>query len=236
MVLTATPTAVSQRKGPGVCLRRRVAVVALGHRAEHHRAVGADRLLIGKPLPSVPGEATFNYVDGYIRLPISPPATFWRWGLLAAYRRLWQTTTREIILVPVWINSGFGLKSAGICSWAFTEKYIGHSPVGQIAMASFFVDHPVHVRHRLCLYGEARAPNGGHAQRLWLGDWRLDNWHRQPGRLHRSSKAPAGDVGHCAVCDGAWHPFSPPSEPEDIMSSHGMILHHGQRFSAVQLD
>ena len=50
---------------------------------------------IGKPLPSVPGEATFNYVMGYIRFAHFTAGYILAVGLLAGCTgRLWATTTR----------------------------------------------------------------------------------------------------------------------------------------------
>lgn len=99
--------------------------------------------LIGTPLPSVPGEATFLFVMGFIRLAHFSAGMILAVGLLC--RLYWACVgnryAREIILVPVWDPAWWKEFFFELRWYLFLErypkKYIGHNPIGQIAMASF---------------------------------------------------------------------------------------------------
>lgn len=81
---------------------------------------------IGKPLPSVSGEATYLFYMGYIRLiHFSAGMVF---TVVLLMRIYWAFVgnrySRELFIVPVWRKAGgraCGMKSAGICFWQTSE-------------------------------------------------------------------------------------------------------------------
>ena len=100
---------------------------------------------IGSPLPTMPGEASDNYLMGYIRF-----AHFTAGYIVAIAfigRIYWACVgnnhARELFLPPMW-RAKFWKEAFHEVRWyLFLEKtpkkYIGHNPLGQIAMFFFFV-------------------------------------------------------------------------------------------------
>ena len=146
--------------------------------------------LIGKPLPSVPGEATFNYVMGYIRFAHFTAGYILAVGLVG--RLYWAVVgnhhAREIILVPVWDKQWWKEFFFEIRWYLFLErypkKYIGHIPVGQIAMASFLWITLFMCVTGFALYGEGTgAGSWAHSVFGWVigafgSSLDVHNWHR----------------------------------------------------------
>lgn len=100
---------------------------------------------IGSPLPSQPGEASDNYLMGYIRF-----AHFTAGYVLAAAfvgRIYWafvgNDNARELFIVPVWRSQWWQEVLRELRWYLFMErtpkKYVGHNPLGQLAMFCFFV-------------------------------------------------------------------------------------------------
>lgn len=116
--------------------------------------------LIGKPLPSVPGEASANFLMGYIRFAHFTAGYILAAGLIGRF--YWALVgnrfAREIILVPVWDKRWWGEFFFEVRWYLFLErypkKYIGHNPVGQIAMASFLWATLAMCMTGFALYGE----------------------------------------------------------------------------------
>lgn len=147
--------------------------------------------LIGKPLPSVPGEATFLYVMGYIRFAHFAAGYILGVGLLG--RLYWAIVgndyAREIILVPVWTRQWWHEFLFELRWYLFLErypkKYIGHNPVGQIAMASFLWATLFMCLSGFALYGEGLGTDSW-AYRMfgWMislfggNSLALHSWHR----------------------------------------------------------
>jgi len=147
--------------------------------------------LIGKPLPSVPGEAALNFQMGYIRF-----AHFSAGYILAVAlvcRFYWACVgnryAREIILVPVWDRNWWREFLFELRWYLFLErypkKYLGHNPAGQIAMATFLWANLFMCATGFALYGEGLGTQSWAAR--WFG-WiivafggnslTVHNWHR----------------------------------------------------------
>ncbi len=101
--------------------------------------------LIGKPPPSVPGEASFNYLFGYIRM-----IHFGAGQLLAVafiYRIAWAILgnhhAHQLFLPPFWSGKWWHEVLHEVRWYSFLErtpkKYIGHNPLAQLAMFVIFV-------------------------------------------------------------------------------------------------
>ena len=99
---------------------------------------------IGKPLPTVPGEAAENFVMGYIRFAHFAAAYIFAVGLLG--RIYWAFVgnhhAKQIFRLPItnpqwWSEVFFELRW-----YLFLEKtpkkYVGHNPMAQLMMFFFF--------------------------------------------------------------------------------------------------
>lgn len=147
--------------------------------------------LIGKPLPSVPGEATFRYVMGYIRFAHFAAGYILGVGLIG--RLYWAIVgndyAREIILVPVWTRQWWHEFLFELRWYLFLErypkKYIGHNPIGQIAMASFLWATLFMCLSGFALYGEGLGTDSWAYRTFgWMislvggNSLALHSWHR----------------------------------------------------------
>ncbi len=101
--------------------------------------------LIASPPPSVPGEASENFLFGYIRM-----FHFAAGQVLAVmflFRIIWAFVgnhhARQLFLPPVWSGQWWKEVLFEFRWYAFLEpdpkKYIGHNPLAQIAMFTLFV-------------------------------------------------------------------------------------------------
>ncbi len=101
--------------------------------------------LIGKPLPSVPGEASFNYAFGYVRMIHFGAGQVLAVALL--YRIVWAFLgnhhAHQLFLPPVWSLQWWGEVWHEVRWYAFLEKtpkkYVGHNPLAQLAMFGMFL-------------------------------------------------------------------------------------------------
>ena len=101
--------------------------------------------LIGKPLPSVPGEASFNYVFGYVRMIHFGAGQVLAVALL--YRLFWaffgNHHAHQLFLPPVWSLHWWKEVWHEVRWYAFLEKtpkkYVGHNPLAQLAMFFTFL-------------------------------------------------------------------------------------------------
>lgn len=147
--------------------------------------------LIGKPLPSVPGEATFTYLMGYIRFAHFTAGYILAAGLIGRF--YWSARgnsfSREIIFVPVWDRGWWGEFFFELRWYLFLErypkKYIGHNPIGQLAMAGFLWLALFMCFSGFALYGEGLGENSwayhlfGWMIGLFGGNsLALHSWHR----------------------------------------------------------
>ncbi len=101
--------------------------------------------LIGKPPPSVGGEASFSYVFGYIRLvhfaagQILMVAFIYRlaWAFLGNHH------AHQLFLTPFWSPKWWGEVFHELRWYFFLEKvpkkYIGHNPLAQFSMFFLFL-------------------------------------------------------------------------------------------------
>lgn len=107
--------------------------------------LGVSGYFIGAPLPTMPGEASDNYLMGYIRF-----AHFAAGYVLAITflgRLYWAFVgnhyARELFIVPVFSSRWWKELLHEVRWYLFLEKvpkkYIGHNPLGQLAMFCFFV-------------------------------------------------------------------------------------------------
>lgn len=96
--------------------------------------------LIGQPLPSVPGEASANYLMGYIRFAHFAAGYVLAVGLLG--RVYWAFAgnhhARELFTLPV-LRAAYWREVFAMLGWyAFLRprpnQYVGHNPVARLAM------------------------------------------------------------------------------------------------------
>lgn len=130
--------------------------------------LGITGYLIGSPLPTMPGEAIDNYLMGYIRFAHFAAGYVLALGLIG--RIYWAFVgnhhARELFLVPVHRISWWRELWHEVRWYLFLEKvpkkYIGHNPLGQLAMFSVFVLGAIFMSITgFALYGEG----------LGVGSW-----------------------------------------------------------------
>ncbi len=107
--------------------------------------LGVTGYLIGVPLPSVGGEASENFVFGYVRLihftagQILICAFIYRvaWAFLGNHH------ARQLFLTPFWSGKWWGEVFHELRWYLFLEKvpkkYIGHNPLAQFSMFFMFL-------------------------------------------------------------------------------------------------
>lgn len=115
---------------------------------------------IGTPLPSQPGEATFVYVMGWMRLIHFSAAYVFTIALL--FRIYWgmigNSHSREIFYLPLTRRSWY-YDLIGEIRW-FTmidkkcHKFMGHNPVAHVAMFGYFWLSVFMIISGFALYGE----------------------------------------------------------------------------------
>jgi Ni/Fe-hydrogenase 1 B-type cytochrome subunit len=100
---------------------------------------------IGKPLPSVPGEASANYLMGYIRFAHFAAGYVLAVGLLG--RIYWAFVgnhhARELLTLPV-LKLAYWKEVGAMFAWyMFLRKrpnqYVGHNPMARLAMFGYFL-------------------------------------------------------------------------------------------------
>jgi len=131
--------------------------------------------LIGQPLPSQPGEASANFLMGYIRFAHFAAAYVFAVGLLG--RIYWAIVgnhhARELFTLPV-LTPAYWREVITMLKWyAFLipqpSQYVGHNPLARAAMFfGFFLFSVFMVFTGFALYGEG----------LGMGSWadRLFGW------------------------------------------------------------
>ncbi len=158
---------------------------------------------IGKPLPSVSGEATYLFYMGYIRLiHFSAGMVF---TVVLLMRIYWAFVgnrySRELFIVPVWRKSWWQGVWYEIRWYLFLAKRpsadIGHNPIAQAAMFGYFLMSVFMIITGFALYSEHSqyaifAPFRYVVEFFYWDGWQL-NGHSQ--------LASAGDVADWRVCD-----------------------------------
>ena len=145
---------------------------------------------IGKPLPTVVGEASDHYVMGYIRFAHFAAAYIFAVGLIG--RIYWAFAgyhhAREMFWLPIF-QKAYWQEVARMLRWyAFIAprpgRYVGHNPLARLAMFGFVWASVFMVFTGFALYGEG-AQMGSWQERLFgwvipLFGQSLDvhNWHR----------------------------------------------------------
>jgi len=100
---------------------------------------------IGSPVPTQPGEASDNYLMGYIRF--AHFAAGYVLAIAFVGRIYWAIVgnhnARELFVVPVWRKQWWQEVLRELRWYLFMErtpkKYIGHNPLAQLSMFCFFV-------------------------------------------------------------------------------------------------
>ncbi|GAP38816.1 Ni/Fe-hydrogenase, b-type cytochrome subunit [Piscinibacter sakaiensis] len=128
---------------------------------------------IGSPLPTQPGEASANFLMGYIRFAHFAAAYVFAVGLLA--RIYWALVgnhhARELFTVPVF-SRDYWRECLGMLRWyAFVSdrpgRYVGHNPLARFAMFFVFVLNAVFLMFTgFAMYGEGLGA-GSWADRLF---------------------------------------------------------------------
>ena len=99
---------------------------------------------IGKPLPTMPGEAAENFLLGYIRFAHFAAAYIFAIGLLG--RIYWAFVgnkhARQIFMLPILNKAWWSEVFFEVRWYMFLEKhpkkYVGHNPMAQLMMFFFF--------------------------------------------------------------------------------------------------
>lgn len=146
---------------------------------------------IGKPLPTMPGEASDHYVMGYIRFAHFAAGYVLAVGLLG--RVYWAIVgnhhARELFWLPL-LRREYWAEAWGMLKWyAFVSarpgRYVGHNPLARLAMVGLFLTTAVFmVVTGFALYAEG-AQAGSWQDRLfgWViplfgQSQDVHTWHR----------------------------------------------------------
>ncbi|MDR2239851.1 MAG: Ni/Fe-hydrogenase, b-type cytochrome subunit [Zoogloeaceae bacterium] len=129
---------------------------------------------IGKPLPTLSGEASAHFLMGYIRFAHFAAAYVLAVGLI--FRIYWAIVgnaySRELFIVPVWDPQWWREFFYEVRWYMFMvrypKKYVGHNPVGQFAMFCFFLCAVGMILSGFALYGE------GLGEQSWA--YRMFGW------------------------------------------------------------
>lgn len=131
---------------------------------------------IGSPPPSMPGEASDNFLMGYIRFAHFAAGYIVIVGFL--FRVYWSfvgnSHAKEIFLPPVWSGKFWSEVWHEIKWYSFAakepKKYEGHNPLATIAMHVLFVWGMIFMMITgLALYGEGTGM--GSWQYEWFSSW-----------------------------------------------------------------
>lgn len=147
---------------------------------------------IGKPLPSMSGEASDHYLMGYIRFIHFSAAYIFAIGFLG--RIYWAFVgnhhARQIFILPIF-NLNWWKEVVHEIKWYLflvkePKKYVGHNPLAQLAMFFFFTIGAVYmILTGFALYGEGLG-RGSWADLMfgWVIDvlggnsMQVHSWHR----------------------------------------------------------
>lgn len=146
---------------------------------------------IGAPLPTLSGEAIDHYLMGYIRFAHFAAGYVLAIGLVG--RIYWAIVgnhhARELFVVPVLCRRWWKELLHEVRWYLFLEKvpkkYIGHNPLGQLAMfCCFFLGSLFMIATGFALYGEGQGVGGwvdglfGWVIPLFGQSQDVHSWHR----------------------------------------------------------
>ncbi|RQH07069.1 Ni/Fe-hydrogenase, b-type cytochrome subunit [Paraburkholderia dinghuensis] len=151
----------------------------------------ASGYFIGKPLPTLSGEASAHFLMGYIRFAHFCAGYVLAIGLIfrACYAFFGNTFSREIFIVPVWDPQWWREMFYELRWYLFLarypRKYVGHNPLGQIAMFGFFIVAILMSVSGFALYGEGLGADSWASHLFgWViamfggNSLSLHSWHR----------------------------------------------------------
>ncbi len=104
----------------------------------------ATGLLIAYPLPSVPGEASDNFLMGYIRFAhfVAGYVMAVGWAVRIYWAFVGNSHAHQIFILPFWSRQWWSEVLFELRWYLFIEKapkkYIGHNPLAQLAMFFLF--------------------------------------------------------------------------------------------------
>jgi len=132
--------------------------------------------LIAHPLPSMPGEASENFLMGYIRFAHFAAAYIFVIGFV--FRIYWAFMgnghARQLFLPPVWSRDWWGGVWHEVKWYAFLtrepRKYTGHNPLATLFMHFMLLWGTIFmIVTGLALYGE--GAQAGHWTHTWFTSW-----------------------------------------------------------------
>jgi Ni/Fe-hydrogenase 1 B-type cytochrome subunit len=128
---------------------------------------------IGSPLPTMPGEASANYLMGYIRFAHFAAGYVLAIGLLA--RAYWAVVgnshARELFSLPI-TQAAYWRELRAMAGWYLflrprPNQYVGHNPLARFAMVTLFLFGTIFmIVTGMALYGEG-AQEGHWTNRLF---------------------------------------------------------------------
>ncbi|MBL8487696.1 MAG: Ni/Fe-hydrogenase, b-type cytochrome subunit [Rhodocyclaceae bacterium] len=133
---------------------------------------------IGSPPPSVPGEASDNFLFGYIRFAHFAAAYVFAVGFLA--RLYWGLVgndhSRELFSIPV-LTGAYWREIGAMLKWyaflrPYPNRYVGHNPLARISMFfAIFLGGIFMLVTGFALYGE--GAQAGHWSHTLFTSWVL---------------------------------------------------------------
>jgi Ni/Fe-hydrogenase 1 B-type cytochrome subunit len=176
--------------------------------------------LIGKPLPSVPGEASFSFAFGYVRLIHFGAGQILALALLGriVWAFLGNHHAHQLFLPPFWSGKWWGEVLHEVRWYSFMEKtpkkYVGHNPLAQLSMFCLFLLPLLNsVVTGFALYGEGTGIDSGWYQAFsWVFSLYGDSFNVHT--IHRLSM-------WVIVCFSIIHIYV--AIREDIMSRQSLV-------------
>ena len=131
---------------------------------------------IGTPLPSTPGEASSQFLMGYIRFAHFAAGYVLAVGLVG--RAYWALVgnhhSRELFWVPLF-KVAYWKELFAMLAWygflrAYPNRYVGHNPLARLAMfCGYLLMSLFMIATGFALYGE--GAQSGHWTNRWFTSW-----------------------------------------------------------------
>jgi len=147
---------------------------------------------IGKPLPSIAGDTSTQYVMGWIRFLHFAAAYIFAIGFLG--RIYWAIVgnhhARQIFILPIFNRHWWGEVLYELRWYLFLvkepNKYVGHNPMAQLMMFLFFTVGAVYmILTGFALYGEGLGAGSWADQMFGWVIWVLGGNSLQVHNMHR---------------------------------------------------
>lgn len=147
---------------------------------------------IGKPLPSIAGDTSAQYVMGWIRFLHFAAAYIFAIGFLG--RIYWAIVgnhhARQIFILPIFNRNWWGEVLYELRWYLFLvkepNKYVGHNPMAQLMMFLFFTVGAVYmILTGFALYGEGLGAGSWADQMFGWVIWVLGGNSLQVHNMHR---------------------------------------------------